>query len=283
MRFEKRTLGRTGFSVAPLGLASGYGTNAAMVEEAVDHGVNYLYWGAWRSKRMAEGIKEVTKKYHEDLIIVVQAMARTVFSMNRIVRNSLKRLGIDYIDILLVGRGGDNRIPSRRLIDNAYELKEKNLIRSLGISSHHRLLFCELEKEKRFDIFHIRYNAAHRGAEAEVFKNLPNEGGPGIVTFTNTRWGSLLNPNNIPFGDSPPTAVDCYRFVLSHPSVHVAVCAPNSMEQLKQDLRVLDLGLMKEEEMARMRRIGDYVYKNESPLKAQLKSFRFISFRRRKN
>ena len=283
MRFEKRTLGRTGFSVAPLGLASGYGTNAAMVEEAVDHGVNYLYWGAWRSKRMAEGIKEVTKKYREDLIIVVQAMARTVFSMNRIVRNSLKRLGIDYIDILLVGRGGDNRIPSRRLIDNAYELKEKNLIRSLGISSHHRLLFCELEKEKRFDIFHIRYNAAHRGAEAEVFKNLPNEGGPGIVTFTNTRWGSLLNPNNIPFGDSPPTAVDCYRFVLSHPSVHVAVCAPNSMEQLKQDLRVLDLGLMKEEEMARMRRIGDYVYKNESPLKAQLKSFRFISFRRRKN
>lgn len=70
MRFEKRTLGRSGFSVAPLGLASGYGTDEAMVEEAVDHGVNYLYWGAWRSKRMAEGIKKVSKANRNGLIIV---------------------------------------------------------------------------------------------------------------------------------------------------------------------------------------------------------------------
>jgi predicted aldo/keto reductase-like oxidoreductase len=282
MGFEKRALGRTGFSVAPLGLASGYGTDAAMVEEAVDHGVNYLYWGAWRSKRMAEGIRKVSKIKREDLIIVVQSMARTVFSMSRIVRGSLRRLGVDYLDVLLIGMGGSNKIPSRRLVDNAYKLKDKGLIRSLGISSHHRLLFCELEKEKHFDIFHIRYNAAHRGAEREVLSNLPKEGGPGVVSFTNTRWGSLLNSSNIPFGDSPPTAVDCYRFVLSHPGIHVAVCGPNSMEQLKEDLRVLELGPMKEDEMERMRRIGDHVYRKESPLKAQFKALRSISLKRRK-
>ena len=174
-------------------------------------------------------------------------------------------------------------MPTRRLMDNVYELKDKNLIRSLAISSHHRLHFCELEKEKRFDVFHIRYNAAHRGAETEVFNSLPKEGGPGVVSFTNTRWGSLLNPKNMPTGDSPPTAVDCYRFVLSHPSVHVAVCGPNSMEQLKQNLQVLDLGPMTEEGIARIRRIEDQVYTNESPLKAQFKSFRTIRFRRRKS
>ena len=91
MKFEKRILGRTGFSVAPLGLASGYGTDAAMVEEAVDHGVNYLYWGALRTKRMAEGIKNVVKKNREDLVVVVQSVARTVFSMNRIIQKSLKQ------------------------------------------------------------------------------------------------------------------------------------------------------------------------------------------------
>ena len=85
MRFEKRTLGRTGFSVAPLGLASGYGTDVAMVEEAIEHGVNYLYWGAWRSKRMAEGIKEVTKKNHEDLVIVVQKGLRESRPANKYV------------------------------------------------------------------------------------------------------------------------------------------------------------------------------------------------------
>ena len=93
MRFEKRTLGRTGFSVAPLGLASGYGTDAAMVEAAVDHGVNYLYWGVWRSKRMAEAIRNVSRTNREDLIIVVQSMARTVFSMSKIVLSITSHCG----------------------------------------------------------------------------------------------------------------------------------------------------------------------------------------------
>ena len=43
MGFEKVILGRSGLSVSRLGIGSGYGTNAAMVEEAVDRGVNYLY------------------------------------------------------------------------------------------------------------------------------------------------------------------------------------------------------------------------------------------------
>jgi len=76
MGFERVALGRTGFLVTRLGIASGYGTDDAMVEEAVSHGVNYLYWGAWRSKRMAKGIKKVARMNREDLIIVAHSMAR---------------------------------------------------------------------------------------------------------------------------------------------------------------------------------------------------------------
>jgi predicted aldo/keto reductase-like oxidoreductase len=280
MAFEKATLGRTGFSVTRLGIASSYGTDEAMVEEAVAHGVNYLYWGALRTRRMAEGIKRVARKNRDDLIIVVQTMARTVPSMNRVIHKSMKRLGIDYIDVLLLGMGRYPQGPSSRLIECAAKLKDDAVIRALAVSSHHRLLFPRLEQEKQFDIFHVRYNAAHRGAETEVFNSLPKAGGPGIVTFTNTRWGSLLNPANMPPGESPPTAADCYRFVLSHPRVHVVVCGPNSMKQLKEDLTALKLGPMSAEEQERMRRIGDYVYNKESPLKAQLKSIKSIRWRR---
>jgi predicted aldo/keto reductase-like oxidoreductase len=252
-----------------------------MIEEAVAHGVNYLYWGAFRTQRMAEGIKRVARKNRDDLIIVVQTMARTVPSINRIVYKSMKRLGVDYIDVLLLGMGGYPQKPRSRLIEHAYTLKDAGLIRALAISSHHRLLFPRVEQDKQFDIFHVRYNAAHRGAETDVFNGLPKAGGPGIVSFTNTRWGSLLNPANMPPGEFPPTAADCYRFALSHPHVHVAVCGPNSMQQLKEDLTVLELGPMSEEEQERMRRIGDYVYKKESPLKAQLKSIKSIKLRRK--
>jgi len=282
MAFERITLGRMGFSVTRLGIASSYGTDEAMVEEAVAHGVNYLYWGALRTQRMAEGIKRVARKNRDDLIIVVHTMARTVSSINRVVHKSMKRLGIDYIDVLLLGMGGYPHGPRSRLIEHADKLKGDGVIRALAISSHHRLLFPKLEQAKHFDIFHVRYNAAHRGAEEEVFSGLPKAGGPGIVSFTNTRWGSLLNPADMPPGESPPTAADCYRFVLSHPYVHVAVCGPNSMKQLTEDLTALELGPMSEEEQERMRRIGDYVYKKESPLKAQLKSIKSIKWRRGK-
>jgi aryl-alcohol dehydrogenase-like predicted oxidoreductase len=282
MAFERVTLGRTGFSVARLGIASSYGTDEAMVEEAVARGVNYLYWGALRTRRMAEGIKRVARRNRADLIIVVHTIARTVSSINRVVHRSRKRLDVDYIDVLLLGMGGYPQKPRSRLIEHAHQLKDDGVIHALAISSHHRLLFPELEKEKHFDIFHVRYNAAHRGAEKEVFSGLPKVGGPGIVSFTNTRWGSLLNPANMPPGESPPTASDCYRFVLSHPHVHVAVCGPNSMKQLKEDLTALEIGPMSEEEQERMRRIGDYVYKKESPFRAQLKSISSIKWRRKK-
>jgi aryl-alcohol dehydrogenase-like predicted oxidoreductase len=281
MPFKRVKLGRTGFSVTRLGIASSYGTDEAMIEEAVAHGVNYLYWGALRTQRMAEGIKRVARKNRDDLIVVVHTMARTVSSINRVVRKSMKRLGVDYLDVLLLGMGGYPQTPRLRLIEHADTLKDDGVIRALAISSHHRLLFPKLEETKHFDIFHVRYNAAHRGAETDVFNGLPKAGGPGIVSFTNTRWGSLLNPANMPPGESPPSAADCYRFALSYPHVHVTVCGPNSMKQLKEDLSALELGPMSEEELERMRRIGDYVYKKESPLKAQLKSIRSIRLRKK--
>jgi hypothetical protein len=61
MDFERVTLGRTGLSVTRLGLASSYGTDEAMVEEAVAHGVNYLYWGALRTGAMARGIRNAVR------------------------------------------------------------------------------------------------------------------------------------------------------------------------------------------------------------------------------
>lgn len=282
MGFERIVLGRTGVKACRLGLASGYGADEAMVEEAVARGVNYLYWGAWRSKRMAAGIKKVIQRNREDLITVVHSSARSKSSLDGLIQKSIKRLGIDHLDVLLLSMGGSKIKPSQRLMERALELKDHGLVSFLALSSHNRLVFPELEEQKLFDIFHIRYNAAHRGAEKHVFDTLPEEGGPGVVSFTNTRWGSLLNPANMPPGESTPTPTDCYRFVLSHPKVHVAVCAPNSMRQLRENLKILEMGPMSEEEINRMRHIGDHVYKNVSSLKAMLKSINSISWRRKK-
>ena len=121
-------------------------------------------------------------------------------------------------------------------------------------------LFPKLADQGIYDIFHIRYNAAHRGAEDEVFPHLPEEDRPGIVTYTATRWGQLLKPKKMPPGESPPKACDCYRFVITNPNVDVCMCGPKNDHEMKEALPILDLGPLDHEALQRMQRIGAHVH-----------------------
>jgi aryl-alcohol dehydrogenase-like predicted oxidoreductase len=270
MGFERVALGRTGLLVTRLGVAASYGTDEAMIEEAVARGVNYFWWGAIRTRKMARGIRTVARKGREDLVLVAHAISHRPSNLSQLVQRSLSQFGVDYLDVLLLAN--HTRKPHPRLIEHAHRLKDRGLIRFLALSSHDRLLFPKVEVDRQIDVFHIRYNAAHRGAEREIFDHLPEAGGPGVVTFTGNRWGSLIDPTYMPPGESPPSAADCHRFVLSHPKVHVACCGPGNMEQLRQNLECLEQGPMEGEELERMRRIGRYVYEKGSPWKPQLRA-----------
>ena len=82
------------------------------------------------------------------------------------------------------------------------------------------------------------------------------------MAFTATSWKQLLNPKRIPPGERVPTATDCYRFVLSNPAVDVCMTGPANEAQADDALRAIDLGPMSEEELAWMRRVGDFIHKH---------------------
>lgn len=111
----------------------------------------------------------------------------------------------------------------------------RNLCRFLGMSGHQRKLFPQMAVEGQFDLFHVRYNAAHRGAEKDIFPHLQGDDRPGIVSYTATRWGQLLNSKKMPDGDSVPAPRDCYRFVLSNPAVDVCMCGPKNVDQMRSE------------------------------------------------
>jgi predicted aldo/keto reductase-like oxidoreductase len=256
-----RVLGRTGVKVCRLGVASSYGAPAEAFEEAFDRGCNYFYWGWKRNAGMRQAIANLCGQgKRDDLLIVYHSYDRFGFFLKSFYQNALKTLGLDRVDLLLLG--WHNRAPSQRLIDQALNLKEKGLVRFVGMSGHNRPLFPRMADTKAFDIFHIRYNAAHRGAETEVFPHLTEPDRPGIVTYTATRWGHLLNPKKMPPGEQPPPARDCYRFVMSNPHVDVCLCGPSDREQMREALAGLDAGELDPGEMERMRGIGDYVHQN---------------------
>jgi aryl-alcohol dehydrogenase-like predicted oxidoreductase len=256
---EDRTLGRTGLKVGRLGVACSYGAPTEAFEEAFDEGVNYFYWGSMRKTAMAEAIRNIIGKGARDrLVILLQSYSRSASLMEFFFRRGLKTLGIDTADVLLLG--WHNKPPTPRIIERAQRMKEQGMFRFLAVSSHNRKLFPSLARDDRYDLLHVRYNATHRGAEEEVFAPIDQDRRPGIVTYTATRWGDLLNPGKMPPGETPPRAADCYRFNLSHPSVDVCMTGPRDRDQMREALAALELGPLNPEEMKRMQKIGDYIH-----------------------
>lgn len=259
--FNERILGRTGLKVGRMGIAASYGAPAAAYEEAFEKGCNYFYWGSGRHRKgMSRAIQTICRKgMRERLVVALHSYARTGLLTERFLRRRLAALGIEYADVLILG--WHNKAPSAKLMDRASAIKEKGLVRFLGMSGHKRGLFPEMAATGKFDVFHIRYNAAHRGAESETFPHLSGDEGPGIVTYTATRWGFLLNPKKMPAGETVPAPSDCYRFVMTHSSVDVCLCGPRDVNQLRAAVRSLELGPLEPEDMARMKRIGDHIHR----------------------
>jgi aryl-alcohol dehydrogenase-like predicted oxidoreductase len=258
---DTTTLGRTGLNVSRLGLASGYGIDAASVEKAFhEHGINYFFWSTPRRKAMGEGLKNLARTGRDNMVIAVQSYDHAGLLTARGVDKALKDIGTDYADVLILG--WHNSVPGGRIMDLCRRLKEAGKVRFIGMSGHTRTTFGALAKMKDspIDVFMVRYNAAHPGAEKEVFPYLQKENRPGVTIYTATSWRKLLKPGNMPEGEKPLAASDCYRFVLSNPSVDLCLFGPANKEQMREGLAALDRGPLSDEEMARIRKIGAYVH-----------------------
>lgn len=268
MDFSQPTvLGKTGLKVGRLGISSSFGAPTEAFEEAFERGCNYFTWGTFikgRLPAMREAIRNlIAKGKRHELVIGLLAYSHSGFLTERFCQSALRALGTDYIDVLLLGYY--SWTPSQGIIESALSLKQTGLTRFIGITGHERKMFPEFRKMGVFDLFHLRYNAVHRGAETEVFPYIGGDDRPGVVSFTATAWRKLLNPKKMPAGEQPPSAADCYRFVLSNRAVDICMTGTQTLDQMRHNLGVLQMGPMTDQEMARMRRIGDHVYGRKTP------------------
>jgi aryl-alcohol dehydrogenase-like predicted oxidoreductase len=149
---------------------------------------------------------------------------------------------------------------TNRVRDELQALREDERVRAISISTHDRVLAGDLAGRGELDALMVRYNAAHRGAEQEIFPYVGKHD-TGVVNFTATRWRYLLRrPRGWPKGGRVPTAGMCYRFVLSNPHVDVCMTAPTNLKQLEENLAAIRQGPLPEEEMEFMREFGDAVH-----------------------
>jgi aryl-alcohol dehydrogenase-like predicted oxidoreductase len=207
---------------------------------------------------MTSAIRElVAAGKRDELVVVLQSYSRWSWLLDKTFTAGLRKLNLDHADVLLLG--WHNSLPSEAILERAVALQQRGLCRHLAISGHQRPSFVSFAADGRFDVMHIRYNAAHTGAEQDIFPKLEAERRPGLVAFTATRWSSLLKAKKMPAGEAPLSAPDCYRFVLSQPHVDVCMTGPADAGQVDAALTALDAGPVSEQEDARFRRIGAHV------------------------
>ena len=65
---QKAPLGQTGLMVSRLGIGSSYGASASVIEEAVEQGVNYLYWGTLRRSAFGRAMRNLARRNREEIV-----------------------------------------------------------------------------------------------------------------------------------------------------------------------------------------------------------------------
>ncbi len=267
-RLARRPLGATGLQVTPLALAAlsmasgsgGSGMRPDDVERAYDeHGLN-TFLVTRQMTDLTEGVRRLARsRRRDDLVIASMASIPTGWCVRRAWEKNAAALGVERIDVFLLGWVRWRWYVTGRTWTEMRRLKEEGRVGAIGFSCHDRALALTLSRELAVDVLMIRYNAAHRGAERQLFEPL-GLSRPGIIAYTATRWGRLLQPLPQAGFAQGMSAAECYRFVLGHPAVDLALCAARSAEELRQDVGGVNAGPLDPARDVEVRRFGDAVH-----------------------
>ncbi len=245
-------------SIFRLGLAANYGIDEDGVRAAMDRGVNFFLWTT-RSKGMANPLRGALASRRESVAVAGFAtLGWFGWGVRTGAERLLRSLGTDYLDVLLLGWLGVGSAWTSGTERDLVHLRESGKVRAIGVSIHDRPRAGKLAASSPLDLLMIRYNAAHPGAERDIFPHR-REGTPTVLAYTATSWRKLLKK---PAGwDGPAmTAGDCYRFQLSSPHVDLALTGPATRAELDENLDALARGPLTTDEEAWMRAYGRKVH-----------------------
>jgi aryl-alcohol dehydrogenase-like predicted oxidoreductase len=250
-----RALG--GKTLHRLGLAPSFGLDEAGCTEALEQ-VQYVFWNPM-ARKFTGPLREACRRDRERYLIA-GGPTLTVFpgQLRRYVDRARKLLGTDYLDVLQLYWLGKMSRFSPAVEAELVRLRESGAVRALAVSIHDRPRAGRLASDSPLDLLMIRYNAAHPGAEKDIFPHLARRQ-PAVVAYTATSWRKLLKA---PPGWTGPvmTAGDCYRFCLSSPHVDLVLTGPRNAGELRENLAALEKGPLSEEEQRWMRDFGRTVH-----------------------
>lgn len=286
---EKRRLGKSDLYVTELGLGCmTLGTNALAAERiinaALEEGVNYFDTADLYDFGVNESIVgQVLKPVREQVIIATKVGNRwnnnkdgwswdpSKTYIKEAVKDSLTRLGTDYIDLYQL-HGGTLDDPIDETIEAFEELVSEGFIKYYGISSIRPNVIREYASKSNISSVMMQYSILDRRPEEEalsvlrendisvvargpVAKGLLSDVGvnkiteKGFMDYSEEEVRSLLLELKNHFGDRSLTEV-ALRYCLSTITVASVVAGASSVEQVKNNANAVRSQSLSEEDVS---------------------------------
>lgn len=276
-----RTLGRTGFQVSEIGLGGEYLEGQPLkqvcdtVDAAMDAGINLL--DCFMSNPEIRSDLGTALKGKRDKMYI-QGHFRSIWKNGqygrtmdvKVVReffeDLLRRMQTDYIDLGMIHMIDNaqeyDEIFNGPILEYALELKQKGVIRALGVSCHNPVQALRAAKTGLIDLMLFSVNPAYdvlnenaerpRKLDNRFFDSMQQLGGinqvreelyrycelhgVGITVMKSLAAGALLSDKTSPFGRAM-TVQQCMHYALSRPGVASVLVGMQSPEQVADCLR----------------------------------------------
>ena len=148
----------------------------ALLNRAIELGVNFYDTAfVYNDGNAEKELGKVVKKYAlRDKMIICNKIPQQSYDdlplYQKKVEDSLKRLDIDVLDVLLMHWPCNDKELLKRNLEKLQSVKDKGLVREIGVSNF-GVGQMQIAKDMGVDITvnELAYNAIHRGAELAVF------------------------------------------------------------------------------------------------------------------
>lgn len=234
---EYRTLGRTGMQYTTLGFGSMRTSDPAVIRKAIDMGVNNIdtarvYMDGQNEAIVGQAIKGVRNK----IFLTTKIKIQDKKAMLKDAEASLKALGTDYVDILLLhSMKSPDHIENEEARSVLEKLKKDGKVRYVGFSTHRNMaqIIRASLKDKFFDVILVAYNFKSdddlRSAIADAAKaNI------GIIAMK-TQAGGYEDKK---MGNLSPHQA-ALKWVLSDQNVTCAIPSMVTFDQLTENFQVM--------------------------------------------
>jgi LSD1 subclass zinc finger protein len=247
-----RALGKTGLKVSALGFGSSQVSDPAVIERAVDLGVNFFDTarssGGGNNERM---IGAALKGKRDKVILGTKSGAKNARDALQELDTSLKELGTDYVDVWYLHSKNSPKDITDDLLEVQQQAKKAGKIRFAGVSFHLNMpeVLSHLVKLGRVDVALVSYNFTMEPNVGEAIREA-RKSGLGIATIKAMAGGyARIERGDKLYGQDPlkltarlkqPGAMAAaLKWVRRNEAVDSAVVGITDFDELAEDIRAI--------------------------------------------